>query len=126
LLVVEVELPDFARWRNHQISHVWQIRHDQVIVEYSQHYPATQRIASQYVVLSPGPIQLCPEVLRYVSSAELDLMAELSGLTPLYRWSDWSRRPVTDDSRWLVAVYRQSALPNPTAATTSTTSSACG
>jgi SAM-dependent methyltransferase len=104
-LVIEVELPDFARWQSNQVSQVWEVRDDRVIVELSQHHPAAQRIVSQYLVLSGTSVRLCPEVLRYVSAAELSLMAELSGLLPQQRWGGWSRQQLGDDSRWLVDVY---------------------
>ncbi len=43
---------------------------------------------------------------RYVWPSELDLMAQLAGLTLESRWSGWDRGPFTAESRSHVSVYR--------------------
>ena len=44
---------------------------------------------------------------RYVWPSELDLMAELAGLTFESRWADWHRSPFTGDSPSQVSVWRK-------------------
>ena len=44
---------------------------------------------------------------RYVWPAELDLMAELAGMTLRERWSGWKREPFTSDSRQHVSVWKK-------------------
>ncbi len=44
---------------------------------------------------------------RYVWPSELDLMAELAGLTFESRWADWHRSPFTGDSPSHVSVWRK-------------------
>ena len=51
-------------------------------------------------------------VFRYVWPSELDLMAELAGLTLEARWADWHRSPFTDESPSHVSVWRK-ALTRP-------------
>lgn len=46
-------------------------------------------------------------VFRYVWPSELDLMAELAGMTPENRWANWDRDPFTGDSRSHVSVWRK-------------------
>ena len=45
---------------------------------------------------------------RYVSPAELDLMARIAGLTLRERWGGWNLEPFTADSTNQVAVYEPS------------------
>lgn len=44
---------------------------------------------------------------RYVWPAELDLMAELAGMSLRERWAGWNREPFTSDSRWHVSVWEK-------------------
>jgi hypothetical protein len=44
---------------------------------------------------------------RYVWPSELDLMAELAGMTLEARWEDWHRAPFTGESRSHVSVWRK-------------------
>lgn len=43
---------------------------------------------------------------RYVWPSELDLMAQLAGMSSEHRWADWSRSPFTDRSPEHVSVWR--------------------
>ena len=43
---------------------------------------------------------------RYVWPSELDLMARLSGMTLVHRWSGWDRSPFTAESTSHVSVWR--------------------
>ncbi len=44
---------------------------------------------------------------RYVWPSELDLMAQLAGMTPEDRWADWRRSPFIGDSPAHVSVWRK-------------------
>jgi hypothetical protein len=46
---------------------------------------------------------------RYVWPAELDLMAELAGMTLRDRWADWPGAPFTGESRGHVSVWQKPA-----------------
>jgi SAM-dependent methyltransferase len=44
---------------------------------------------------------------RYVWPSEMDLMAQMAGLSPKERWSGWKGEPFTSDSRKIVAVWEK-------------------
>ena len=44
---------------------------------------------------------------RYAWPAELDLMAEMAGMTLRERWSGWYREPFTSDSTKHVSVWQK-------------------
>jgi hypothetical protein len=46
---------------------------------------------------------------RYVWPAELDLMAQLAGMTLRELWSGWKREPFTSDSRRNISVGEKPA-----------------
>ena len=47
---------------------------------------------------------------RYAWPSELDLMAQLAGMTLRERWSGWEREPFTSDSRKHVSVWEKPAV----------------
>jgi SAM-dependent methyltransferase len=68
---------------------------------------ATQGLTSHHFRLVDGRWGLRSIPFRYVWPSELDLMAQLAGLTLRDRWSGWKREPFTSDSRRLVAVWEK-------------------
>jgi hypothetical protein len=46
---------------------------------------------------------------RYVWPSELDLMAQLAGMSLLHRWADWDRSPFTGESTSHVSVWTTAA-----------------
>ena len=60
---------------------------------------ASQGLVSHHFSLVDGRWQLRSVPFRYVWPSELDLMAELAGMTLRERWSDWQRAPFTSESR---------------------------
>jgi hypothetical protein len=72
---------------------------------------ATQRLVSHHFRLVDGAWQQRSIPFRYVWPAELDLMAQLAGLTLRERWSGWRREPFTSDSERHVSVWEKPAAP---------------
>jgi SAM-dependent methyltransferase len=68
---------------------------------------ATQRSASHHFTLRDGVWERRSIPFRAVWPAELDLMAQLAGLTLRERWADWDRSPFTADSRKHVSVWEK-------------------
>jgi SAM-dependent methyltransferase len=66
-----------------------------------------QGLVSHHYRKVDGAFELhsCP--CRYVWPSELDLMAELAGMTPRERWADWQRAPFTSESRSHVSVFQR-------------------
>jgi SAM-dependent methyltransferase len=67
--------------------------------------PATQRSASHHFTLRDGVWERRSIPFRSVWPAELDLMAQLAGLTLRERWTDWDRSPFTAESTRHVSVW---------------------
>jgi SAM-dependent methyltransferase len=70
---------------------------------------ATQRSVSHHFRKVDGKFQLASTPFRYVWPAELDLMAQLAGMTLRERWAGWQREPFTGESRQHVSVWEKPA-----------------
>jgi SAM-dependent methyltransferase len=69
--------------------------------------PVTSYYNGTWVVLEPGGTSFFPVQGRNLTHAEMDLMAQLAGLTLENRWGDWNRGPFTAESRLHVSIYRK-------------------
>ena len=67
----------------------------------------TQRLVSHHFKLIDGRWERFSIPFRSVSSAELDLMAGLAGMTLSERWSGWEREPFTSESPKHVSVWQK-------------------
>lgn len=106
-VVLECFVPDPGRFDRGQRVHILELSEDVLIVEYSVHDPVAQRINTQLVNFTGGRAELGPLAIRYSWPSELDLMAELVGLTLAHRYGDWDRRPFDAGSTKHVSVYRK-------------------
>jgi SAM-dependent methyltransferase len=70
---------------------------------------ANQGLTSHHFELVDGRFELQSIPFRYTWPAELDLMAQLAGMTLRERWSGWKREPFTGDSRKHVSVWEKPA-----------------
>ena len=70
---------------------------------------ATQALTSHHLEVVEGRLERFSVPFRYVWPAELDLMAELAGMSIRERWSGWKREPFTSDSREHVSVWEKPA-----------------
>ncbi len=68
---------------------------------------ATQGLTSHHIEVADGRIERHSIPFRYVWPSELDLMAELAGLTLRERWSGWTGQPFTSESRGHVSVWEK-------------------
>jgi SAM-dependent methyltransferase len=71
---------------------------------------AAQGLISHHLEVVDGSLQRLSIPFRYVWPAELDLMAQLGGMTLRERWSGWNREPFTGDSRQHVSVWETPAV----------------
>ena len=69
----------------------------------------TQAFSSHHLNVVDGKLQRNSIPFRYVWPAELDLMAQLSGLSLSQRWDGWAREPFTDLSERHVSVWTKTA-----------------
>ena len=70
---------------------------------------ATQGLVSHHLEDVDGALERVSMPFRYVWPSELDLMAQLAGMTLRERWSGWHREPFTNDSRTHVSVWEKPA-----------------
>ena len=68
---------------------------------------ANQGLISHHFDLRGGEVRKSSGPFRYVWPAELDLMAELAGMSLRERWAGWKHEPFTSDSRQLVSVWEK-------------------
>ncbi|HVA07888.1 MAG TPA: SAM-dependent methyltransferase, partial [Acidimicrobiales bacterium] len=66
---------------------------------------ATQIAFSHHYRIIDGKLEFRSAPFRYVWPSELDLMAQLAGMTLHERWGGWMRDPFTSDSRSHVSVW---------------------
>ena len=68
---------------------------------------ATQRLVSHHYWIEDGGIEVLSPPFRYVWPSELDLMAQLAGMTLRERFGDWTREPFTSQSEKHVSVWEK-------------------
>jgi SAM-dependent methyltransferase len=76
---------------------------------FDEYEVATQSVISHHYWLVDGQLQTFSAPFRYVWPSELDLMAQLAGMTLRGRWSDWNRAPFTRESRQHISVWEKLA-----------------
>jgi SAM-dependent methyltransferase len=108
VFVIEVFVPDVARFDGGQSLRVTQVMTDEVHLDVSLHDPVAQNVMAQNVAITRASTQLRPVHLRYAWPSELDLMARLAGLELRDRWAGWDRAPFTASSGAHVSVYARS------------------
>lgn len=104
--VIENSVPDLQRLQPGQ--NIALIGVDARSVSFDVYDVVTQRLTSQYFVVSDEKVGSYPVEGRYVWPSELDLMARLAGLRLRERWDGWTRQPFTSRSSSHVSVYEKS------------------
>jgi SAM-dependent methyltransferase len=69
---------------------------------------ATQSLISHHYWIDDGTVQVLSPPFRYVWPSELDLMAQLAGMTLRERWGSWTREAFTSESIKHVSVWEKS------------------
>ncbi|MER5770652.1 class I SAM-dependent methyltransferase [Streptomyces sp. NPDC001985] len=103
--VIEVMVPDLRRLPAGQNAVPHHVGPDRWAVDIYD--VATQATSSNYIAFADGRGELFSIPFRYVWPSELDLMAQLAGLTPRERWDGWTREPFTSESRRHVSVWEK-------------------
>jgi SAM-dependent methyltransferase len=70
---------------------------------------ARQGLVSHHLEIVDGRVDRFSVPCRYVWPSELDLMAELAGMTLRERWGGWKSEPFTSDSRKHVSIWDKPA-----------------
>ena len=103
--VVEVMLPDLQRLPPGETVRPFHV--SDARLGFDEYDITEQRLISHHFELVDGRWERFSAPYRYVWPAELDLMAQLAGLTLRERWSGWAREPFTSESRQLIAVWEK-------------------
>jgi SAM-dependent methyltransferase len=105
--VIEVGIPELRRLPPGETMRVFDASPTHWGID--EYDVANQGLTSHHFELVDGRIELHSLPFRYVWPAELDLMAQLGGMTLRERWSGWKREPFTSDSRKHISVWEKPA-----------------
>jgi SAM-dependent methyltransferase len=107
--VIEVEVPTIQRIALGERFHVFAAAADHWGID--EFDVATQAAFSHHFELIDGRWAFSSMPFRYVWPSELDLMAQLAGMTLRERWAGWKREPFTSESEKHVSVWEKPASP---------------
>jgi SAM-dependent methyltransferase len=105
VFVLEAFVPDLGRFRQGQNVSIVAQDSGEIRLDVAQVDPVTQVVTAHHVILGSAGTRFDPVKLRYAWPSELDLMAQLAGMTLKHRWGDWEERPFTAATRSHVSVY---------------------
>ena len=107
--VVEVSVPDLQRLPAGETFRPFTVTPTRLGID--EYDVVNQGLISHHYVVEDGRLRQQSVPFRYVWPAELDLMAELAGMSLRERWTDWNRTPFTAESRHHVSVWEKRPLP---------------
>jgi SAM-dependent methyltransferase len=105
--VVEVVVPDLQRLPPGETIRPFHVSATRW--GFDEYDVAAQGLVSHHLEVIDGTVRQQSVPFRYVWPSELDLMAQLAGMTLVDRWDGWTHAPFTSDSRQHVSVWRTSA-----------------
>jgi SAM-dependent methyltransferase len=101
--VVELMLPELQRLRPGETVIPFDVSQEHL--GFDEYDVARQGLTSHHYYPERGEYEAFPG--RYIWPAELDLMAQLAGMSLLERWGGWRGEPFTSKSRSHVSVYER-------------------
>jgi len=104
--VIELLIPDLQRLPPDETMRVFRASETHWGID--EYDVASQRHTSHHFQLVDGSFELVSVPSRYAWPAELDLMAQLAGMTLRERFADWNREPFTSESRKHISVWERS------------------
>jgi SAM-dependent methyltransferase len=102
--VVEVGVPALQRLAPGETARPFHV--SDTHLGFDEYDVATQGLISHHFELVDGRWERFSAPYRYVWPAELDLMAQLAGMTLRERWAGWKREPFTRESGQHVSVWQ--------------------
>jgi hypothetical protein len=106
VFVIEAFDPSFLyRLRDDQYVDAEMIEVDEIRLDVGRHDPVAQVLDESHVSLTNAGVRVTPVVTRYAWPSELDLMAQIAGLTLRDRWGGWNSEPFVSESKRHVSVY---------------------
>ena len=104
--VMQAFVPDLSRVEAGQHVSVREAGLDRVRLDATTYDRLSQRLDATQIQITEQGIKLVHTKLRYAAPPELDLMAQLAGLTLAARYASYAKEPFTDASAFHVSVYR--------------------
>jgi SAM-dependent methyltransferase len=104
--LLHVFVPDLSKVETGDYVSVREAGVDRVRLDTTTYERVTQRLNSTQLRITEQGVRLVHAQLRYAWPSELDLMAQLAGLSLESRWSTFDKLPFTDASPYHVSVYR--------------------
>ncbi|HZU12313.1 MAG TPA: class I SAM-dependent methyltransferase [Chloroflexota bacterium] len=103
--VVEVMVPQLQRLPPGETVHPFLVTPTRL--GFDEYDTVSQSLVSHHFWVEGERGSAVAMPFRYVWPAELDLMAQLAGMTLTERWGSWSREPFTSDSTSHVSVWEK-------------------
>jgi len=105
VFVTETFMPDMSRFQRNQSINLVAVDDGYLRIDATRHDPIQQIIYSQHVAWTESGARFYPVRLRYIWPSELDLMAQVAGMTLVERWGDWDKSPFTATSNKLISIF---------------------
>ncbi len=103
--VIEVLIPELRRLPPGETLYAYHLGENKWDID--EYDVATQQLTSHHFRIRDGEFERFSLPFRYVWPAELDLMAQLAGMSLRERWGGWKREPFTTESRKHVSVWEK-------------------
>lgn len=103
--VIEFVVPELQRLAPGDTLHAFSLREDHWGMD--EYDVVTQQATSHHLRIRDGKLERFATPWRYAWPAELDLMAQLAGLSLRERWGGWKREPFTAASRAHISVWEK-------------------
>lgn len=103
--VIKVMVPELQRLPPGETLHVFAASDTHWGID--EYDIANQGLISHHFEHVDGRFERSSMPFRYVWPSELDLMAEIAGMSLRERWGDWKREPFTSESRMHVSVWEK-------------------
>ena len=103
--VIEVGVPRLQRLPRGETTIAFDVSDDHWGID--EYDVVTQGLVSHHLRIIDGKPERFSTPFRYVWPAELDLMAQLAGMTLRERWGGWQREPFTSTSESHVSVWEK-------------------
>ena len=103
--VIEVGIPELQRLPPGEMFRVFHASETRWWID--EYDVANQGLISHHFEIVDGKLERDSVPFRYTWPSELDLMAQLAGMSLRERWSGWKREPFTSESRKHVSVWEK-------------------
>jgi SAM-dependent methyltransferase len=103
--VVEVGVPQLRRLSPGERIVAYDVSPEHLGFDEYTDLTERQSFSSHHYWPKDGRVEIFSVPFRFVWPSELDLMAQLAGMTLRERWSSWTREPFTGESRSHISVW---------------------